>query len=124
MQKVKKLKEDNQKTRYLTEAEEKELFKKLSNHLRSIVVCALQTGLRKANILNLKWDSVDFEFGFIEVLRQENKGHKKIQIPISEKLEEVFYDIFFARYIAPIILMKNSFHLKFIVYNSYVFVNS
>jgi integrase len=91
--------------------------------LRPIVACALLTGLRKSNILNLKWESVDLEYGFIEILKQENKGHKKIQIPISEKLEEVLYDIFFASYIAPIILMKNSFNLKFIMYNSYVFVN-
>ena len=40
-----------------------------------------------------------------------------------KKLEEVLYDIFFASYIAPIILMKNSFNLKFIMYNSHVFVN-
>jgi len=79
--------------------------------------------LRKSNILNLKWENVDLAFGFIEILKQENKGHKKIQIPISKKLEDLFYNIFFTRYIAPIILMKNSFHLKFIVYNSYVFVN-
>ena len=82
---VKKLKEDNHILRYLTEEEEERLFKHLAPHLKPIVVCALTTGLRKSNILNLKWESINFKFGFIEILRQENKGHKKIQIPLSNK---------------------------------------
>lgn len=121
--KVKKLKEDNEKTRYLTEEQEKALLQELAIHLKPIVICALKTGLRKSNILNLRWENVDLEQGFIEVLKQENKGHKKIQIPISEKLENVFYDLILERYLAPLIFMANGFNLKFIVYNSYVFVN-
>jgi len=83
---VKKLKEDNQKTRYLSKDEEKALFKELAGHLVPITIIALQTGLRKGNILTMRWENVDFEHGFIEVLKQENKGHKKIQMLISKKL--------------------------------------
>lgn len=82
---VKPLKVDNQIMRYLTEEEEKRLFTELSDHLKPIVICALTTGLRLSNILNLKWESIDFKMGFIEILKQENKGHKKIQIPLSSK---------------------------------------
>lgn len=121
--KVKKLKEDNKKEAYLTEEMEKALLQELAIHLRPIVICALQTGLRKSNILNLMWENVDLEMGFIEVLKQENKGHKKIQIPISPKLEELLYDLIVERYIAPLLVMQNGFNLKFIVYNSYVFIN-
>lgn len=84
---VKKLKEDNQITRYLTEAEEKRLMVEVSEYLKPIVVCALTTGLRLSNILNLKWESINFEQGFIEILKQQNKGHKKIQLPLSSKLK-------------------------------------
>ena len=82
---VQKLKEDNQIIRYLSEDEEKRLFAVLPAHLKPIIVCALTTGLRLSNILNLKWESINFDIGFIEILRQENKGHKRIQIPLSQK---------------------------------------
>jgi integrase len=88
MRAVSMLKEDNYKIRYLTSDEEERLFKSLPSHLIPIVICALQTGLRKSNILQLKWELVDLEFGFIEVLAQQNKGHKIIKIPISNKLRE------------------------------------
>lgn len=90
MKAVKMLKEDNQKIRYLTKEEEVRLFEHLPEHLKPIVICALQTGLRKSNILNLRWELVDLEFGFIEILAQQNKGHKIIKIPISDKLRETF----------------------------------
>lgn len=84
---VSKLKEDNQILRYLTEDEEARLMKALPEYLKPLVVCALTTGLRLSNILNLKWDTINLEMGFLEVLKQENKGHKKIQIPLSEKFK-------------------------------------
>lgn len=90
MKAVKMLKEDNQKIRYLTEDEESRLFEFLPEHLKPIVICALQTGLRKSNILQLRWELVDLDFRFIEVLAQNNKGHKIIKIPISDKLLKVF----------------------------------
>ena len=88
MKAVKMMKEDNHKIRYLTADEEARLFKELPEHLKPIVICALQTGLRKSNILQLRWELVDLEFRFIEVLAQQNKGHKIIKIPISDKLLE------------------------------------
>ena len=84
---VKPLKVDNHIMRYLTEEEEKRLLAELAPHLKPIVICALTTGLRLSNILNLKWQSINFDMGFIEILKQENKGHKKIQIPLSNKFK-------------------------------------
>ena len=77
--------EDNQIERYLSEDEEKRLMQELPKYLKPIVICALTTGLRKSNILNLKWENINFEFGYIEILKQENKGKKQIQIPLSNK---------------------------------------
>ena len=80
--------EDNQIIRYLTEDEEKRLMKELPKYLKPIVICALTTGLRKSNILNLKWESINFEYNFIEILKQENKGKKVIKLPLSKKFRK------------------------------------
>ena len=90
---VKKLKENNEKIRYLTPEEEKRLFEELPERIKPIVITALQTGLRRSNILYLKWDSIDFDFRFIEILKQDNKGHKSIKIPMSDTLYEVLNNI-------------------------------
>lgn len=84
---VKKFPLRNTTVRYLTEDEEKRLFKALPEHLKPIVITALNTGLRKSNILELTWEQINFEFGFIEVL--ENKGNKHIYIPLNEIMKEL-----------------------------------
>jgi integrase len=53
-------------------------------YLKDIVITALQTGMRKGEILNLKWSNIDFTFNFIEIL--ESKSGKSRKIPISDKL--------------------------------------
>lgn len=110
LQKVSKLREDNHKTRYLTKAEEKRLFieiereyevldrythkKKITQpylYLKPIIITALQTGMRRGEILNLKWNNIDFTQGFIELL--ETKSGKSRKIPISSTLKEVLLGI-------------------------------
>ena len=85
--KVKKLQEDNHKIRFLTIEEENRLYKALPDFLKPIVTVALQTGMRKGEILNLQWNNIDFEYGFIELLK--TKTGKARKIPISDKLMEI-----------------------------------
>lgn len=89
--KVGKLLEANHKVRFLTIDEEKRLYKELPEYLKPIVTTALQTGMRRGEILNLKWDNIDFEYGFIELL--ETKSGKSRKIPLSDKLREVLENI-------------------------------
>lgn len=87
---VKKLREDNFKIRYLTKDEEIRMFKCVSvncEHLKPIIICALQTGMRKGEILNLRWSNIDFELNFIEILK--TKTGKARKIPISETLLKI-----------------------------------
>lgn len=79
--------------RYLTKEEEIALFKELADHLKPMVTGALQTGFRRGNILNLRWEQIDLEFGLIEIEKQNTKGHKVIKMPISEKLKKEFEKI-------------------------------
>ena len=110
LQKVGKLREDNNKTRYLTVAEEKRLFIEIEKvyevldrytkqkkivqpylYLKPIIITALQTGMRRGEILNLKWENIDFKLNFIELL--ETKSGKSRKIPISPVLNNVFNSI-------------------------------
>lgn len=99
---VKQLREENFKIRFLTIEEEKELFKVIESsadngtqpylHLKPLVICALQTGMRRAEIFNLKWSQIDFKKGFIEVLK--TKSGKARKIPISTRLDTILRDLF------------------------------
>lgn len=105
MQQVKKLKEDNFKIRFLDKKEETRLFEALNyhytvktrkkteeefypyKHLEKIIICALQTGMRRGEIFGLLKDCVDLQNGYIELL--ETKSGKARKIPISQKLRPI-----------------------------------
>lgn len=91
--KVKLLTTDNKRYRYLSKAEWKRLKIALPTKLRYIVTVALLTGLRKKNVLNLKWEQIDFSMNTLEVLKQNNKGKKVIRLPMSKGLVEVLKEI-------------------------------
>lgn len=84
--KLKKIKVENTKMRFLSKKEEAELFKKLKGHwLEPIVFTALKTGMRKEEILKLKWENIDFKKGYINVLVTKNDRPRPV--PISPKLQ-------------------------------------
>ncbi|MBW2035794.1 MAG: site-specific integrase [Deltaproteobacteria bacterium] len=58
-------------------------------HLRHIVECGLNTGMRRGEILSLKWNQI--RNGFIYL--QQTKTNESRQIPINEDLERVFKEI-------------------------------
>ena len=91
---VRKLREDNYKIRFLTVAEEQKLFRVIKRnfpYLEPIVICALQTGMRRGEILNLKWEQVDFDYGYIELL--QTKSGKSRKIPLSKTLRNALEQI-------------------------------
>ena len=119
LSRIKRFKEPNYKIRYLTADEEIRLYKAIDDYapyIKPLVVCALQTGMRKGEIFNLKWTNIDFDYGFIELL--ETKSGKSRKIPISQKLMEVFkqqdreseYVFENPETGAPYVDLKNSFH--------------
>jgi integrase len=69
---VKLLKEPPGRLRYLKEKEVDDLLKACASHLRPIVITALNTGMRKSEILNLKWKEVDLGNRKITVANSKN----------------------------------------------------
>ena len=83
-----KFQKKNYSVRYLTKIMEKKLYKAAPSHFIPILDVALNTGLRRTNIIQLKWSNINLDFRIIELL--ENKGNKHIKLPINDKLMEVF----------------------------------
>ncbi len=93
---VKFLRENNQRVRYLETSECQALIQVCGKyprlrHLKPIIVTALNTGMRRGEILSLKWEQIDFRKGLI-VLNDNMDGEKR-QIPINEALSETLREI-------------------------------
>ncbi len=87
VKKVRLLKENNRRLRYLEKEEIVSLLSKCSEHLRPIVIVALNTGVRKGKILGLKWQDIDFKRGIIYLLNTKN-GEKR-EIPMNETVKTI-----------------------------------
>ncbi len=82
IQKVKLFSEkDVLRERILTEEEEERLLKESADHLRPILILALNTGMRRGEILNLKWSQVDFTERKIVV--EKTKSQKFRFLPMN-----------------------------------------
>jgi len=75
---------DNLKERVLLPEEETKLLDSCPECLRTIVLTAIHTGMRRAEILNLKWEDVNLEKREIKV--RKTKSGRIRTIPINEKL--------------------------------------
>jgi len=79
--------EGAQRERYLKRSETLKLLQatKQSNSplLRAAVYLALETGMRKSEIFNLKWDDVDFQNG--QLLVTKSKTNKQRYVPLSRR---------------------------------------
>ena len=68
-QRVKALKENNEKNRYLSIEEIQQLLAQCKDELADVVEFALSSGMRAGEIVGLKWVDVDFKLGLIYVRR-------------------------------------------------------
>lgn len=87
---VKKLKLNNQRIRVLSSEEEAGLLEALAENplVRDVVIVALNTGLRRGEIFNLKW--FDLDFGRAMILVQESKSGKKRFVPMNDTVRMLF----------------------------------
>jgi integrase len=80
------LKENNERNRFLTPDEARKLYKECAIHLQQIIECVLYTGMRKKEVLNLKWDQI--RGGWIYI--RDTKPKNLVKIPVAEELAKLF----------------------------------
>jgi len=81
---VRLLKENGSRERFITAEEEKKLFAQLRgrrNHIRSLVTIALNTGMRRGEILGLQWEHVNFFARIIFIAKSTGRTRT---IPMNE----------------------------------------
>jgi integrase len=87
MKKVKLFKENNQRIRYLDNEGIKTLCANCSDHLKPILMTALLTGMRKSEILKLKWEDVDLTQRIIYIANTKNGEIR--ETPINDQLYDL-----------------------------------
>lgn len=85
---LKNLRTYSNPNRFLSKQEEAKLLKACTPVMRCIVKVAIYTGLRKNEILSLKWVDINLKEGYL--IARETKNSKAREIPICPILYEVF----------------------------------
>jgi len=84
--------DENQRNRILTSDEEKRLLEICDcderRHLKAIIICLIDTGLRFSEMKTLTWEGVDFEYGVIKIKAFNSKTAKGRIVGITERLEK------------------------------------
>jgi integrase len=90
-------KEPPGRVRFLTEEEFERLYNVCPEWLKPVVLTARHTGMRKENILSLKWNQVDLFRRVISL--EQTKNNERLCIPINDTLMEVLKKLAKVRHI-------------------------
>lgn len=71
------------------------ILSKAPEHLKPIIYTAIYTGMRRGNILNLKWKQIDFENNIIitKIKSKTVDGGKIHHVPIANDLKKILLNI-------------------------------
>lgn len=81
--KIRLLREPTRRIRYLTWPQAVRLLQELPEHLAAMAAFALATGLRKTNVLCLKWDQIDLDRQIAWLHGDEMKSGRALTIPLN-----------------------------------------
>ena len=72
--------------RFLEREEITKLIDNCTEPLKSIIIIALNTGMRRGEIFNLKWHDIDFSRGIISLYQTKNGEQRKV--PMNEQVKK------------------------------------
>ena len=86
IRKIKLLRGEIKRLRYLSDEEAERLVNNCDKSIKNIVITALNTGMRKSEILRLTWDRVDLKNSVI--LLDKTKNGERREVPINDTLHQ------------------------------------
>ena len=87
--KVRLLREESGRVRFLTKEEAARLLSELPEHLAPVVGFSILTGLRQRNVRELRWSQVDLERRAVWIHPHEAKGRKGISVPLTVEAAQI-----------------------------------
>ena len=90
---VERLQEHNVRDRVLSLEEFQCLLDAAPNYLRPILLLAHDTGMRRGEILNLRWSQVDLKHGFIRLGELDTKTQEGRLVPLNDRLTNALKDV-------------------------------
>ncbi len=93
VRKIRFAQENNQRIRFLTEAEEGRLLPLCKDPLRPLVITALHTGFRAGELLSLTWKEVDFTKRLLTVHSAYAKNGERRSIPMNDVLHATLKEV-------------------------------
>ena len=77
--------------RVLSQDEEQKLIDAAAPHFKSLIIVAINTGMRRGELLALQWEQVDLQSSMITI--KQSKNGKVRHIPINKKAQEALQSI-------------------------------
>jgi len=91
--KVKLLRRDDKRIRYLSEEEEARLMEAATPALQKVIQFALHTGMRRGEILGLKWSDINFNTKVAIIPATRAKGKRDRVIPLNSVALAIINDV-------------------------------
>ena len=83
---MKMVRERRTRRQVLSVAEEQLLLGSAKDHLRSMIVAALDTGMRRGEITSQRWEDIDFPRQLLFVTRSKTPEGESREIPLTDRL--------------------------------------
>ena len=83
----------NERDRVLSQEEWQRLYEVAKPHLRPVLLLAYQLGQRFGEIINLTWDRVDLQRGFITLRAIDTKTKKPRRVPLTPVVKSTLQNL-------------------------------
>ncbi len=90
---IRMVRERGKRRPVISVADELKLLAACSAHLRAIVIAALDTGMRRGELLNQLWEDVDFDRNLLSVTHSKTAEGEHRLIPLTRRLSDMLTEM-------------------------------